>query len=306
MRKLISVLLLTVLLLCSCSNETPKQNNDGIIEVNYDKISRRNNRNALMNKYSYVNEHIEYFGLDTKEDVPNWSISYCSNDETGTNVKFIYGDEKQYYYNNLIYTDFGNENYRVIIPYKSRFSARVQEVLKRENTLNYVYYKQQEGYKTDSGYALSYWFTVTSDVLSEFVYWDIHVGDTIKVDYNLNSNFEILNYTYYIVSDPYGEPTYTKIMTSTTEFDVPFKFPDFVYEKDTSPRITLTIKENYKLPAEITEVYEIPANTKIWGDEVLVNSKAYTDYKYENEWDFENDTVKDSIILYTYPSEKAK
>lgn len=301
MKRILSIFLLTALLLCSCSKDVPDVNNSKIIEINYDKISRRNNRNVLMNKYSYIREYIKYFNLDTNEDIPDWSISYCSDGNDNGNVMFIYGDNNRYFYNNTIYTELENDDYRVFIPYKSDYKTLIKETLKRENTLNYVYYKQQEGFKTPDGYAVSYWFIVTSDVLNEFIFWDIHVGDTIKVDYNLNSNFEILNYTYYIIDDPYGEPTYTKIMESSTEFDVPFKFPDFVYEKDTSPKVTLTVKENYKMPSEITEVYEIPVDTKIWGESSLIRSKTYTDYRFENEWNYENDIIKDSITLYTYP-----
>ena len=306
MKRILSIFLLTALILCSCSKDVPEVNNSEMIELNYDIISRRNNRNVLMKKYSYMTERTRYFGLDTDENIPDWSVSYCSDGNGNQNVMLVYGDQKQYFYNNTIYADLGNDNYRVIIPYKSSYSTLINETLKRENTLNYVYYKQQEGMETSEGYAVSYWFIVTSDVLNEFIFWDIHVGDIIKVDYNLNSDFEILNYSYYIVHDPYGEPTYTKIMETYTEFNVPFKFPDFVYEKDTSPKVTLTIKENYRMPSEITEVYEVPADTQIWGEDILIASETYTDYKSKNKWDYENDTITDSITLYTYPGKTAK
>ena len=302
MKKLFSVLLLSVLFLCSCSSDIPTEVDDNIIDINSDKISRRNNRVVLMDKYTYIQEHTEYFNLETDENIPNWSIEYNSNDETGACVQFIYGDQKQYFYNETIYAEFGDDQ-RIIIPFKSDFYTEVQKALKRENTLNYVYYRQHEGYKTDNGYAASYWFTVTSDVLDEFTYWDIHVGDTIKVDYNLNENFEIIDYTYYIVDDPYGTPVFTKIMTSTTTFNIPFKFPDFIYECDNSQRVALTVKENYKLPSEISETFYIPENMRIWGEEALIKSQAYKDDDFENGWDFEDDVVKEDITIYTFPSE---
>lgn len=305
MKRLISVFLLSILLLCSCSSNKDIENTaNSMVEINYDKISRRNNRTVLMNKYKYIKESVEYFELDTQEFVPNWSIEYASNDETGVNLQFIYGEEKQYFYNNTIYASFGEKDNRCVIPFKSDYNTKVQEVLKRENTLNYVYYKQVEGYKVDNGYCASYWFTVTSDVLSEFVYWDIHVGDTIKVDYSLNKDFEILDYTYYIVTEPYSDsPTFTKIMTCTTEFNVPFKFPGFIYEFDGSEKVTLTIKENYKQPSEIVESFMVPVNAKIWGDEVLTESLAYTDDDFEVPWNFKEDVVKENLTIYTKPAE---
>jgi len=308
MKRLISIFLLSVLLLCSCSSpEDTKKEPSDMIEINYDKISRRNNRTILMNKYEYLREYFQYFELDTTEEVPNWSIEYATNDETGINVQFLYGEDKQYFYNNIIYKSFDDEDNRCIIPFKSDYNTQVQKILKRQNTLNYVYYKQVEGYKLGNGYGVSYWFTVTSDVLNEFPYWDIHVGDTIKVDYTLNSDYEILNYTYYIVTNPYSEsPSFTKIMTCTTEFNVPFKFPNFVYEFDSAKKVTLTIKENYKRPSEIIEQFTIPVNSKIWGDDLLVRSLAFTDDDFKVPWNFEEDVVTDELIIYTIPAEAEK
>jgi hypothetical protein len=302
MKKLLSVLLLAILILCSCSNNSESLDDSAMIKINYDLISRRNNRQTLMNKYDFISENVYYYNLDTKEYVPNWSIDYYKQQNGNINAQFFFGDEFYFYYNNNIFLSYSEQEPYFIITFKTNYDKTIKERLKRENTLNYVFYDQTEGYKTDTGFFASYMFTLTKDVLNDFRYWNVHVGETLKVDYNLNENYEILDYAYYIVNtSPNGEVTYKEIMSSKTVFNKEFTFPDFIYEADKSEKHTLTIKENYLKSSEITETYQVPHNFRIWGDYNLVKSKIYKDEDMSQKWILEEDRITENLVLYTIP-----
>lgn len=299
MKKVLLSVIIALLLFTSCTGDGKKAE-DGMLEISYDLISRRNNRRVLMDKYDYVNESAEYYNIKGTYETPDWSMDYHKTDDV-MNLKFIMGDTINYYYNGHIYGDFKEGEIRYLIPFNSSYDEDIKNQLKRENTLNYVFYNQIDGKETNDGIFASYRFTLTSDILSEFKYWDAFVGDTIQVDYNLNKDYEILDYVYYLVDDPYAKnPVLTKIMSAKTVFNKPYKFPQEIYDFDLSEKVSFTVRKNFMLPSEITESFDIPKNVKIWGNDFF-NGEVYKDERLTETWDFETSQVTDDMTIYIVP-----
>lgn len=303
MKKVLLSLIIALLLLTSCGgNETKPEKND-MLEISYDVISRSNNRRVLMDKYDYISESATYYNIKGTYEKPDWSMDYHKTDDV-MNLKFVMGNTINYYYNGHIYGDFKEGEIRYLIPFKSSYDEDIKNQLKRENTLNYVFYEQISGEEIDEKIKVSYRFTLTSDILPEFKYWDAFVGDIVQVDYVLNKDYEILNYEYHLVDDQFSEnPVLTKIMSSKTIFNRPYKFPEAIYEYDKAPKVNFTIRKNFMLPSEITESFTVPQNVKIWGNN-FIDGDIFIDERLTEKWDFETNYVTEDTTIYIVPEQQ--
>lgn len=277
MKKVILLVLSLCFILCGCS----EKNDENSLEIPFQKIAACNNRIKLLEKYSYISERTASRPLG--EDTYSYWIMYYEKDGENLNAILDYSDDyKCYYYNNNVYADYGDGNYRTIIPYREKYENIISNLLARTDTLSYVFILNSEVEVIDKGYVASYEFIVNNDILPEFEDLGIKAGNKLRVEYTLDKEYIIERCQYFYVNE---EGKKREIARINVKYDEKWEYPEQVKQAKNSETVKVKFIENFGTGAEYAESYDIPKNTYITENEVLLKSYLYKDPLYQNYFD---------------------
>ena len=275
MKKVMLLLFSICLILCGCSEKIE----ESALEIPFQKIAACNIRTKLFEKHNYISERTALRPIG--DDTYSYWVLYYEKDNDFINAIVDSVDYKCYYYNNQIFADYGDNNLRIVLPYRKKYDSVMSSLLTRTDTLSYVFILNSEAKETDYGYEVSYEFIVNNDILPEFEDLGVKVGDRMNVVYEIDKDYIILKSKYRKVVDD------KKIEVARVDitYDERKPFPDAVKSMDSSEKVEVKIIENFGTGSEYSEKFSVPKDGYISENEVLLKYYLFKDPLYENYFD---------------------
>ncbi len=299
--RLLALLVVTGMLLSSCSFNKEKPQDQPVINITKNDILRNNSRESLASRHVNVTEKTNYHFLD--ESTPDWSweLSYGKvNDTMSASIK--YADYECYYLNGEIYVldempnIYGVKNYSRLVHFQEEYDKIVSDLLLTDNILRNVYISGQHTEYHDEGYISTFEITVTGDIVEEFNMWNVKLHDKMTVVYILNKDLEIQSVSFYYNREKNKDPIVTTQYIYNMQLTYPEQVKAFVESTDKS---LVKITQNYGLPSEYSEDYYVANGCKIQGNANLLNRYVYTDLKKKTLWNYSFPITNDTNLYVT-------
>lgn len=299
--RLLALLVVTGMLLSSCSFNKEKPQDQPVINITKNDILRNNSRESLASRHVNVTEKTNYHFLDDSTPDWSWELSYEKvNDTMNASVK--YADYECYYLNGEIYVldempnIYGVKNYSRLVHFQEEYDKIVSDLLLTDNILRNVYISGQHTEYHDEGYISTFEITVTGDIVEEFNMWNVKLHDKMTVVYILNKDLEIQSVSFYYNREKNKDPIVTTQYIYNMQLTYPEQVKAFVESTDKS---LVKITQNYGLPSEYSEDYYVANGCKIQGNANLLNRYVYTDLKKKTLWNYSFPITNDTNLYVT-------
>jgi len=293
MKRVLLLILSICFVLCGCSEQITENK----IDIPFQKIAACNNRTRLFEKYNHISERTASRPLG--EDAYSYWILYYEKENENINAILDYSaDYKCYYYNNSVYAEYGDGNYRTIIPYREKYETIISNLLARTDTLSYVFILNSDVEVIDKGYVASYEFIVNNDILPEFEDLGIKAGDRLRVEYTLDKEFIIERCQYMYMKD--GKKR--EIARINVTYDEKREFPAEIGNVSKGEKVKVKFIENFGTGSEYAEVHEVPKNSYITENEVLMRNYLYKDPMFKEYFDTETEIIENDTDIFIIDS----
>lgn len=289
MKKVILLVLSLCFILCGCSEKNDENN----IEIPFQKIAACNNRTKLLEKYSCISERTASRSVG-EENFEYWILYYEKVNENINAVLDYSVDYKCYYYNNMVYADYGDGFLRTVIPFREKYEDIISGLLARTDTLSYVFITKSEAEVIDEGYKTSYEFIVNNDILPEFESLGINSGDKMCIEYDLDNDYIIQRCRYYRVKDEKR----SQVARIDITYNAKYSFPEQIGKTEAAEKVAVRVIENFGTGSEYAESFDIAKGTYISENETLLKYYLFKDPLYQNYFDSATEPVdKDTDIF---------
>lgn len=291
MKKIFSLLLCMILLLCGCSDSNENQAEK--VDISFQKIAACNNRTKLLEKYRYISERTASRS-DEDDDFSYWVMYFEKNGENINAILDYSVDYKCYYYNNEVYTEYGDGNIRKVIPYRENYEKIISGLLARTDTLSYVFITNSNAEETENGYAAEFDFIVNNDILSELEGLGVEVGNKVRVKYELDKDLIIKKCKYYRVE----EEKNTEVARIDVTYGEKRSFPDNVKNMENGEFVDINIIEDFGTGSQYSETFKVKKNSYISENDVLLTYYLFKDPYYQMSFDTFTEKVDKNTDIF--------
>lgn len=298
MKKIFSLLLCMILLLCGCSDSNENQAEK--VDISFQKIAACNNRTKLLEKYRYISERTASRS-DEDDDFSYWVMYFEKNGENINAILDYSVDYKCYYYNNEVYTEYGDGNIRKVIQYRENYEKIISGLLARTDTLSYVFITNSNAEETENGYAAEFDFIVNNDILSELEGLGVEVGNKVRVKYELDKDLIIKKCKYYRVE----EEKNTEVARIDVTYGEKRNFPDNVKNMENGEFVDINIIEDFGTGSQYSETFKVKNNSYISENDVLLTYYLFKDPYYQMSFDTFTEKVDKNTDIFIINSSYA-
>ncbi len=298
MKKIFSLLLCMILLLCGCSDSNENQAEK--VDISFQKIAACNNRTKLLEKYRYISERTASRS-DEDDDFSYWVMYFEKNGENINAILDYSVDYKCYYYNNEVYTEYGDGNIRKVIQYRENYEKIISGLLARTDTLSYVFITNSNAEETENGYAAEFDFIVNNDILSELEGLGVEVGNKVRVKYELDKDLIIKKCKYYRVE----EEKNTEVARIDVTYGEKRNFPDNVKNMENGEFVDINIIEDFGTGSQYSETFKVKKNSYISENDVLLTYYLFKDPYYQMSFDTFTEKVDKNTDIFIINSSYA-
>lgn len=299
MKKILSVMMCMLFVLCGCSNEKPLPEEQ--IDIPFQKVAACNNRAKLLDKYSYILERTASRASEN-DDFSYWTM-YYENDGENTNAILDYSvNYKCYYYNNEIFAEYGDSQIRKVIPYRENYDKVITSLLARTDTLSYVFIMESVAYEDpdEDGYVAEYQFIVNNDILEEFEGLGLETGDRVQVEYDLDSDLVIKRCRYKKLEGLKK----TEIARIDITYGEKKSFPESITSINgpDDEYVTVGIIENFGTGAQYSESFKVKKGSYITENDVLMKYYLFKDPTYQTVFDTMTEEIQKDTDIFIVES----
>ena len=296
MKKIASLLMCLMLLLCSCSNS--KNNEETIaIEIPFQKVAACNNRAKLLEKYGCITERTASRESEN-ENFGYWTIYY---EKDGENINAILDYSVNYkclYYNNEIFTQYGDGITRKVLTYREDYNKIMTNLMARTDTLSYVFIIEDSAeIDTDEeGFIARYEFIVNNDILSELEGLGLEAGDRVQVEYDLDKDYIIKRCRYYKIDNEKR----SQIARIDVVYGEKKSFPDeVVFANDENKEfVEITVIENFGTGSQYSETFKVEKGGYIVENERLLRYYLFKDPIYQTEFNAMEESIDKNTDIF--------
>lgn len=302
MKKVLSLIVCLILFLCACSNGEQVQTDT--IDIPFQKVAACNNRTKLLEKYNYITERTA--SRESENDNFGYWTMYFEKDQDNTNAILDYSvDYKCYYYNNEIFTEYGDGEIRTVIPYRENYEKIMATLLARSDTLSYVFIIDSSAGEDpdEEGYVAEYEFIVNNDILTELEGLGLEVGDRVQVEYDLDKDFIIKRCRYKRLD---GKKEVEVARVDVT-YGVKKSFPPAITERlgQDIDYVSVNIIEHFGTGAQYNQMFKVKKDTYISENDVLMRYYLFKDPTYSTLFDTMTEIISKDTDLFIVDSEHA-
>ncbi|MBQ2897939.1 MAG: hypothetical protein IJE46_06460 [Clostridia bacterium] len=301
MKKILSLVVCMVLFLSACSNGN--QVLTETIDIPFQKVAACNNRQKLLEKFGYVSERTAS-RAERGDDYNYWTL-YFEKEGESTNAILDYSVEyKCYYYNNEIFTEYGDGEIRTVLPYRESYEKVMASLLARSDTLSYVFIIESNCMEDEEdGYIAQYKFIVNNDILQELDGLGLEAGDRVLVEYELDKDYIIKRCKYKRIE----ENREVEVARIDITYGEKRAFPTAITSRvdESTEFVNVNIIENFGTGAQYSEMFKVKKGTYIAENNLLLTQYLFKDPIYKTVFDTMVEKIQEDTDIFILDSEYA-